>query len=395
MIFGYRNYLMALLLIFSLLSTLTCQVNLSFIILDGYTNKPVSNADIYSFNEANNLIFEGKSNMAGYFRIVTGLKRGSLIEIIVQSNGYESFRNSFVIENPSLNRWTIKLTASNVASAYEAYESIVSQAIQAKEGGDVLEAIRLFEEARGMVGKELLEEPKNYLTALTDLAILYKKAQHQYESQQIIENLLLRGHSFLNEFKIPPPVPSARKNIPRKIFAEAQYLGDVDVIIAKALDSCGYYERSYFAIPNGFALVARLERINQDATSKQGIARWDLRINKTNGFSLKDYLEALIYGNPGYFRVIVFVIHDQPFKSVNVKISREQALHWLDSGLTFLPPGIRNLRINTSHYCTSLIYEFELPDSGTAPKLLYPGKHTGKMHLIRSNLWDFLHSKSK
>lgn len=64
------------------------------------------------------------------------------------------------------------------------------------------------------------------------------------------------------QFPWPPPKASATENLPNIFFSKVENhvtrLDDVDTKINKALESCGYYDRSYFVVPDGYALVTRL-----------------------------------------------------------------------------------------------------------------------------------------
>jgi hypothetical protein len=79
-------------------------------------------------------------------------------------------------------------------------------------------------------------------------------------------------------FPWPPPKASAMVVIPgdflRKTPGKVCYLGDVERKIHAALESSGCFEKSYYGVPDGFAMVARLEQINRDGTPKEVPDRW-------------------------------------------------------------------------------------------------------------------------
>ncbi|MBV8774528.1 MAG: TonB family protein [Deltaproteobacteria bacterium] len=73
------------------------------------------------------------------------------------------------------------------------------------------------------------------------------------------------------DFPWPPPKASARVVLPGRLFQESNQqlpLRAIDLKLSTALESAGYLERSYFAVPDGFALVTRLEQIDIDGTPK-------------------------------------------------------------------------------------------------------------------------------
>ena len=79
----------------------------------------------------------------------------------------------------------------------------------------------------------------------------------------------------LPEFPWPPPPPSATAEIrceQLRLKTRLTSFGDVDRRLSEALDANGYCERRYYAVPDGFALVTRIEQINDDGTPQRQIA---------------------------------------------------------------------------------------------------------------------------
>jgi len=195
----------------------------------------------------------------------------------------------------------------------------------------------------------------------------------------------------LPDFPWPPPRASAETVIPseflRKPGQPVLHLGDVDHILVSGLDANGYYDRSYYAVPDGFALVTRLEQINSDGTSKTLPSRWNLAVERLRGFSLSKYFQALFTASPGYYRIIVFIITSHPFSQTDAKVSENQALHWLEAGFERLPPEVKELEYTQEYGCTALVYEFRLASSGAPPTLELPSHLQGRTHLERAKIW--------
>ena len=196
------------------------------------------------------------------------------------------------------------------------------------------------------------------------------------------------------QFPWPPPETSARSDVPNNFLlrseTEQPTLADIESRIRSALDAAGYTEKSYYAVPDGFALVTRLEQIEVDGTPKAGVERWALAIGPLRDFSLVAYLRALFTANVGYFRVIVFVVTPHPFSYSNARIGRNDAIEWLRYGLNRLPPSIGEKAYTSYHYCTALIYEFEKNDVEEKARTRTPGRLTGRIHLKRSGVWGLL-----
>jgi hypothetical protein len=74
----------------------------------------------------------------------------------------------------------------------------------------------------------------------------------------------------LPDFPWPPPAPSTQTVLPNSLFQASgkptPSLSSVGAQLVGALEQARYFEYSYYRVPNGFALVARLERIGPDGT---------------------------------------------------------------------------------------------------------------------------------
>ena len=198
------------------------------------------------------------------------------------------------------------------------------------------------------------------------------------------------------EFPWPPPRASAYAEIPYHFFSSQTddvvlRLRDVKVAIQVALEAYGYFEKSYYSVPDGFAMVTRLEQINRDGTSKEPPDRWAVEVHPLEKFSLRAYLRALFKANPGYYRIIVFIVTPTPFnQQVEYGMSRKEAMDWLAGGLNELPDSIGQVECQEECKCTALIYEFEQPNPGEPAKLNIPSHLQGRTHLIKANLWRIL-----
>jgi hypothetical protein len=196
-------------------------------------------------------------------------------------------------------------------------------------------------------------------------------------------------------FPWPPPQASARADIPDKLLRHARTeklaLRDIDRRLSAALDAAGYAEKSYFAVPDGFALVTRLEQIEADgAPKKKESDRWATEPGRLREFSLSAYLKALFTSNVGHFRVIVFVVTSRPFSQAEAMVSRDEALAWFPEGLNRLPDAIGRRPYTAQYASTALIYEFEKSDVAKQAQTKIPGRLTGRTHLERAGVWGAL-----
>jgi len=190
-------------------------------------------------------------------------------------------------------------------------------------------------------------------------------------------------------FPFPPPKASASQILPERFFEEAIQLGDVDQILSDAIGFCGYHEKSYYYVPDGFALVTKLEQINIDATPKMPPDRWSPNLLPLERFSLSDYLRALFMGKKGHFRVFVFIVTPYPFSQRPEAPTKAIAQNWLVSGFNILPKPLAELPFNSDYSVTTLIYQFELVENGES-RFVEQSRHSCQTHLERSNIFQHL-----
>ncbi|MEL6863643.1 MAG: hypothetical protein AAFP19_04455, partial [Bacteroidota bacterium] len=148
----------------------------------------------------------------------------------------------------------------------------------------------------------------------------------------------------------------------------------------------------YFSVPNGFALVTRIEQINADASPKANPDRWELSTKSPSSFTLRDYLRALFTAPEGRFRVLAFIFTDQSFVQSRQSINKKEAVQWLSKGANRLPKSYRTMPFTADYACTAMIYEFSKVGNDE-PIFADPSIHQGRTHLIRSDLWDFLEAQ--
>lgn len=113
-------------------------------------------------------------------------------------------------------------------------------------------------------------------------------------------------------FPWPPPPGFKRVVVPRElVVAKPQpTLGHVYHSLISALEkaSDGFEHGLFDGVPGGFALVARMERIQKDGTPFPGQARWLNQGPPVLDFI--DFLGDLFFERPGYFRIVVFAVTD-------------------------------------------------------------------------------------
>jgi hypothetical protein len=186
------------------------------------------------------------------------------------------------------------------------------------------------------------------------------------------------------KFPWPPPAASARLVVPIHPFIPST-LGDFSDYLNDVLSATGYAELSYYTVPNGIAVVTRLEHIYPDGRPFADPDRWLVTDTNIRRFSLSNYIQRLFAVDQGFYRVVVFVVTDQAFSLSDKSLTAAEAVIWQNQGAQKLPRYLASLPFTPDDTCTALIYEFER-DHEQTPRLLMPSPMAARDHLIASGL---------
>lgn len=190
----------------------------------------------------------------------------------------------------------------------------------------------------------------------------------------------------LKAFPWPPPSCAQRYTLRQNLSERFATLADVNRWLCKSLDTRRYWSRSYHYLPQGFALVTRLEQFNPDGSCMPEPHRWvDYPVGAING-GILDYLNALIFPSKGYFRIFVLAVTDRNEGSSGKMIERHEAQKWLDEATSNLPFDIGKRPVSERHFVEVLVYEFETRDSDRRAKQRCSGTKACREHLERAGL---------
>jgi hypothetical protein len=176
--------------------------------------------------------------------------------------------------------------------------------------------------------------------------------------------------------------------LPKMVFANKKTLGQVDEQLQKGLTAKGFAERRYFSVKNGYAIVTQMEQYNKkDASSRNDHTRWLDYPARSKFSGVMDYLTSVILPNKGYFRLFVFVVTNEAFKSTDAKVSKKEAAAWLSQGANRLPKLLAEMPYTEGYAVNVLVYEFEVPESNRAAKQVCPtSKFNAAKHLEMAGL---------
>ena len=130
---------------------------------------------------------------------------------------------------------------------------------KSSEGRSVVTPVIGFLSILLIVGMACLTSYSTVVSPTTDPSIFTMAAQTvQAQSTQ--------SGPPLPAFPWPPPKPSTTASLTlgslRQTTGPNRTFHDVDARISQALTTAGYDEKSYYGVPNGFAIVTRLEHMD-------------------------------------------------------------------------------------------------------------------------------------
>ncbi len=193
------------------------------------------------------------------------------------------------------------------------------------------------------------------------------------------------NYAQMPNFPWPPPNCYQRKTLVKNLGSKAQDLNDIDERLQRTLDHAGYYQRSYYQTPGGFALATQMEQFEEDGSIKKRW-RWAKYPVQDDFDDVWTYLKSLVMPNPGRFRVFVFVVTDQAYPSTEKMIAPEGMQSLATAGFSQIPSSYSKTEVTSSHYLEVLIYEFEAPQSTKRCGEKCPGYLDVQTHLLQSGL---------
>lgn len=193
------------------------------------------------------------------------------------------------------------------------------------------------------------------------------------------------------DFPWPPPNCHKRKTLVKNLHTntKAQYFSDIDNRLQRALDAQGYFQRSYYKTPGGFAIATQMEQFEEDGKVKSRY-RWEDYPVQDDFAGLWDYFKSLVMPDPGRFRVFVFVVTDRPYKQGEKKISPDAIRGLATSGFSEIPAQYSTNEITDAHNLEVLVYEFEAPQSTKKCMEKCTGGLDVQTHLSQSGLANII-----
>jgi Carboxypeptidase regulatory-like domain len=200
-------------------------------------------------------------------------------------------------------------------------------------------------------------------------------------------------------FPTNPPTASTRAVLPALVLASGQAtrtFGDIDTILSSALSQVGYGTKGYWSYPGGFAVATLMEQIYPDGKSMAPPARFSNAPPIPSFFTVQ-YFKNLFVAQQGYFRIIVFIVTNQPIVESDTPPTEKDAVGWTSAGGNALPYAIASTALAGDTKVTAFIYEFEDSRANDASQFNLLNQNTPNIvlltteqHLRAAGLWAAL-----
>ena len=184
-------------------------------------------------------------------------------------------------------------------------------------------------------------------------------------------------------FPWPPPHPSAFCVLSGRFTVGVRQLSGIDARLRRALAKARFHDPAYYSIPEGFAMVTRIEQLDGKDDPLPEPNRW--APDEVAGSSLAEFLSRLVRAHTGRFRVVVLAVTARAFAPAADTASKAQAMAWLRYGTAFLPAALGRLPWTADSHCTALVYEFEKKEN-CAAALVEASRFSGQQHLAKAGI---------
>ena len=166
-------------------------------------------------------------------------------------------------------------------------------------------------------------------------------------------------------------------------------IGEMTDSLESVLGQAGYAEFKYYNLPMGIAMATQLERVDEQGKPFPMPERWDINniSASLDSFSLAQLVRVLVGAEPGYYRVLVFVVIDKNQVIVfDEPLENEAAVAALaNDGAITLPEDIREIPIADDFNLNVLVYEMARKRAATGAEIHRSGL-SAKHHLATTNI---------
>lgn len=202
-------------------------------------------------------------------------------------------------------------------------------------------------------------------------------------------------------FSTMMPAPSDEVTLPPDFFSGMETLGEVERKLANTLEAKGFVNKGYFEFDNGFMIATQMEAMNSSGTSKAAQYRFPSRIVFNQSLSFQNYMNSLFLPERSSYRMFVFYVEAAPNRAFTdideIDYSVANRSNIADGNRSPLPESIARLpyrhKSNFDSNVKVLVYESQTGPNDRRPSLLANSSLSGREHLVRSGLWNWLQER--
>lgn len=225
------------------------------------------------------------------------------------------------------------------------------------------------------------------------LACQRERIEPRYPEGVWLEGGPTRGASLpMGEMDRPPPRWTANETIGSvSDLGKVGELGDACEKLESILRRAGFSDKAILAIgDDGFAILTRAERIDEDGRSRRSNDRFSV---EDNGYvyrpvTLANWFNGLFNRDPGRFRFFVFAVTPNSLfgagRGTDASWRRTREIY--SQGVGHLPPELANRKVAPTTPVTVLIYEFQKAAQDEPPTLVTDSRLQAREHLIAAGL---------
>jgi hypothetical protein len=196
----------------------------------------------------------------------------------------------------------------------------------------------------------------------------------------------------LPEFPDPIPKASASTSLSTVCLGikhtGAPQFGEVGDALEEILHKAGYSELRYFTYHDGFALLTRIEVI--DDAGKPTASRWDIVDPHVFKFTVKSYVDSVFKGPPRRSRFMAFIVSDSDVEtSASAPTMGALSKTFYKGVADDLPVELRHKALGPDTKIHVFVYEFLRPKGAIDPDtslLVVPGTMSARDHLVAAAL---------
>ena len=200
-------------------------------------------------------------------------------------------------------------------------------------------------------------------------------------------------------YPVPPPSTSMRLSgdlvsrllPPKTTQPTLRHVADA---LSNKAKKVGYTEQVYYGFgpmcASGFALVTRLERITEDGAPYPDQRRF-VQPGEEGSLSFLEELESLFLAHVGFYRLIVFVITDQPkYQMAPPQMTSTAAADILASGAQSLTGLVADVAYTEDIAVDALVYELRhaADETGKIAHLIPKSRLAPHVHLIKAGIFS-------